>query len=98
MAIYWFSYVLLKKLNDNLECNSQKYHYSTRGKNKIYIRACKTAVIQNSVLNMASRLFNKLPERIRILENLRSFKTEVKILLFTKTFYSVDEFLHFNFS
>jgi hypothetical protein len=41
---------------------------------------------------MASILFNKLPERIRILEILRSFKKEVKILLFTKTFYSVDEF------
>jgi hypothetical protein len=92
------SLCFIKKLNDNLECNSQKYHYSTRGKNKIYIRACKTAVLQNSVLNRASRLFNKLPERIRILENLRSFKKEVKILLFTKKFYSVDESLHSNFS
>jgi hypothetical protein len=44
------------------------------------------------VLNRASRLFNKLPERIRILENHKSFTNEVKILLFTKTFYSVEEF------
>jgi hypothetical protein len=69
------SLCFIKELNDNLECNSQKYHYSTTGKKKIYIQAYKTAVLQNSVLNMASRLFNKLPERIRILENLRSLKT-----------------------
>jgi hypothetical protein len=33
----------IKQLNENLEYNSQKYHYSTRGKNKLYIRACKTS-------------------------------------------------------
>jgi hypothetical protein len=92
------SLCFIKKLNDNLECNSQKYHFSTRGKNKIYIRGCKTAVLQNSVLNMASRVFNKLSERIRTSENFRNFKKEVKILLFTKTFYLVDEFLHSDFS
>jgi hypothetical protein len=55
-------------------------------------------MMMNSVLNILSRLFSKLPERIRMLETFRSFKKEVKILLFTKTFYSVDEFLHSNFS
>jgi hypothetical protein len=48
------SLCFIKKLKDNLECNSKKYHYSTRGKNKIYTRAYKTAVLQKSVLNMAS--------------------------------------------
>jgi hypothetical protein len=61
----------IKQLKDTLECHSQKYHYNTRGKNKLYIRVCKTALLQNNVLNMASRVYNKLPERIRILEVLK---------------------------
>jgi hypothetical protein len=47
---------------------------------------------------MVTRLFNKLPDRIRILDNLRSFIKEVEILLLTKTFYLVGTFLHSNFS
>jgi hypothetical protein len=61
----------IKRLKDTLECNSQKYQYNIRGKNKLYIRVCKTALLQNNVLNMASRLYNKLLERIRILEVLK---------------------------
>jgi hypothetical protein len=60
----------IKQMRDNLECSFQKYEYNTRGKNKLYIRTCKTALFQNNVLNKASRLYNKLLERIRILENL----------------------------
>jgi hypothetical protein len=68
-----------------------------RGKNKLYyIRTCKTALFQNKVLNKASRLYNKLLERIRILENFRSFIKEVKLLLISNIFYSIDEFLNSN--
>jgi hypothetical protein len=74
----------IKQMRDNLERNLQKYEYHTRGKNKLYIRACKTALFQNNVL------------RIRLLENCRSFKKEVKLLLISNTFYSVDEFLNSN--
>jgi hypothetical protein len=82
----------IKKLKDNLECNSQRYEHNRRAKNKLYIQACNTALFQNSVLHMASRLYNKLPERIRTLENYRCFK-EVKLLITSNTFYLVDEFL-----
>jgi hypothetical protein len=84
-------------LNEHLEYNSQKYQYSTRGKNKLYIRACKTVVLQTNVINMASRLYNNLPEKIIILDNFRSFKKEVKKLLLTDTFYLIDEYLNFKY-
>jgi hypothetical protein len=83
----------IRKLKDNLKCNSQRYEHNTRGKNKLYIQACNTALFQNNVLNKASRLYNKLPEIIRTLENYRCFKKEVKLLLTSNTFYLVDEFL-----
>jgi hypothetical protein len=64
--------------------------------NYTYIQTCKWALFQNKVLNKASRLYNKLPERIRILENFRSFKKEIKSLLIPNIFYSIDEFLNSN--
>jgi hypothetical protein len=71
-SIYIFvTLCFIKRLKDTLECNSQKYQYNTRGKNKLYFRVCKTALLQNNVLNMTSRLYDKLPERIRILEVLK---------------------------
>jgi hypothetical protein len=89
---------LIKKLKDNMKCNSHRYEHNTRGKNKLYIQACNIALFQNSVLNKASRLYNtKLPERMRTLENYRCFKKEVKLLLISNTFYSVDEFFNHNF-
>jgi hypothetical protein len=61
-----------------LEVKKKKYIYIYI---YIHIRARKTDVLQNSMLNMESKLFNKLPERIRIFEDLRSFK---KGILFGK--------------
>jgi hypothetical protein len=80
-----------------LERNSQIYQHNTRGKNKVHTRTCRTALVQNNVLNNAIRLYNKLPERIRVFENFRSFKKEVKSLLIANTLYSVDEFLNSSF-
>jgi hypothetical protein len=76
-----------------LERNSQIYQHHTRGKNKIHIRACRATLFQKYVLHSAVGLYNKLPERIRVLESFRSFKKEVKSLLITNTVYSVDKFL-----
>jgi hypothetical protein len=88
LTLYIGNTKFYQKIKDYLECNSQKYEHNTRGKNKLYIQACNTALFQKN-----SRLYNKLPERIRILENYRCFKKEVKLLLTSNTFYSVDEFL-----
>jgi hypothetical protein len=67
------------------------YDYNTRCKNKLSKDV--TALWQNSVLNMAIRIYKKLLERIRILNSFRCFKKEVKLLLISSTFYSIDEFL-----
>jgi hypothetical protein len=73
------------------------YDYNTRGKNKLFIQACNTAVYQNSVINKAIRLHNKLLERIRTLKNFRCFKKEVKLMLISNTIYSIDEFVKSKF-
>jgi hypothetical protein len=86
-----------KQMGESLEGNSQIYQHNTRGKHKVHIRACKTAFLQNNVLNNAIRLYNKLPEKISILGNFRSSKKEVKSLLIAKTLYLFDEFLNSSF-
>jgi hypothetical protein len=83
-----------KQVGDSLERNSQINQHDTRGKNKVHIQAWKPALSQNNVLNNTIRLLNKLPKRIRVLANLRSFKKEVKSLLIANTLYSVDLFLN----
>jgi hypothetical protein len=52
------------------------------------------SLLSSKVLNNEIRLYNKLPERIRVLGNFRSFKNEVKSLMIAKTLYSIDEFLN----
>lgn len=83
----------IKKLEGNLKFNFQMYDYNTRGKNKLFVQGCNKTLYQNSVMNMAIRLYNKLHERIRILNNFRSFNKDVKLLLISNTFYSTDECL-----
>jgi len=39
------------------------------------------------------RIFNKLPEGIRKIKNLNSFKRNFHVYLLNKTYYSVDEFI-----
>jgi hypothetical protein len=50
------------------------YDYNMTGKNKLFIQACNTALYQNSVINKAIRLYNKLPERIRTIKILDVLK------------------------
>ena len=45
--------------------------------------------------NMGIKLFNKLPIQIKQLGNYKGFKTEVKTFLLHNSFYTIDEFLHF---
>ena len=41
---------------------------------------------------MGTKLYNKLPNYIKNLENLKPFKKQIKAFLLQQTFYSVDEY------
>jgi hypothetical protein len=68
----WKYYVLSKYWKVIWKANS-RYMIIIRGRNKLFIQACNTALYQNSVINKAIRLYKKLPERIRTLKNFRCF-------------------------
>jgi len=44
---------------------------------------------------MAINLYNKEPENIKKLDKLKLFKKELKSLILSNSFYSVDQFLQF---
>jgi hypothetical protein len=43
---------------------------------------------KKSVINMGIRLYNKLPDRIKMVDNYKSFKREIKLILLRNSFYS----------
>ena len=56
---------------------------------------CRTDIFKKSVNNMGTKLYNKLPNYLKNLENLKLFKKQFKAFLLQQTFYSVDEYLFY---
>jgi hypothetical protein len=50
---------------------------------------------KKSVTNLGTKLYNKLPNYIKKLENLKPLKKQLKVFLLQQTFYSVDEYLSY---
>ena len=57
-----------------------------------YQQYCNTSNYQKSVLNMGTKLFNKLPSQIKHLDNYNKFKKELKNFLLVNSFYTLAEF------
>jgi hypothetical protein len=49
------------------------------------------------MINMGISLYNKVPDEIKLRENLNSFKKGLKSFLLKHSFYSVDEFISSEF-
>ena len=72
--------------------NLEIHEHNTRKRHDLHIQHCNTVLYQRSVINMGIKLFNKLPIQIKQLDNLKSFKTEVKTFLVHDSFHTIDEF------
>lgn len=69
---------------------------SERLQHKICAHPSKTALLSKSILGMAPRIYNKLPEHLRIICEISKFKAYVKEYLTKKAYYSCNEFLSDN--
>jgi hypothetical protein len=49
--------------------------------------------LKKSVVNMGIKLYNKVPDNIKNLENYNKLKKEFRSFLLKHAFYSVDEFI-----
>jgi len=59
----------------------------------IHILLCNTDLFKRSVINMETKLYNKLPGSVKGIDSNKTFKKELKSFLLLHTFYSVEEFV-----
>ena len=59
----------------------------------IHVQSHKTDIYKNSVLNMETKVYNKLPSYVKEIDNYKAFKKQQKEFLLRHTFYSIEEFI-----
>lgn len=94
------AYILevLKRTKENystFENKCTKHDHLIRHRSDLQTNNTKLSTSQKSISFMGPKLFNKLPEKLRVLET-KLFGRRVKALLLKQTFYSVQEFLQCN--
>ena len=55
----------------------------------VHIWSYKTYIYKNSVINMGTKVYNKLPGYIKEIDGCKAFKKELKLFLLLHTFYSM---------
>jgi len=83
----------LKRYCQSLELNVNVHNHNTRRKMDIHIKSHRTNLYKNSVINMGSIIYNKLPDHLKEIDSFKVFKKKLKLFLLLHTFYSVEEFL-----
>jgi hypothetical protein len=83
----------IKANNKGLKQNLTIHDYETQHRSDFETQFCRTDIFKKSVINLGTKLYNKLPNYLKNLENLKSFKKQLKAILLQQTFYSVDEYL-----
>ena len=82
-----------KKTNQLPFCTEFLYTSLTLHDMDIHIQVHKTDLYKRSVINMGTKLYNKLPSYIKGIDSYKTFKRELKSLLLMHSLYSVEEFL-----
>lgn len=92
-CIYIFEVLKLtiKNINDKPQ-NSTIHTYSTRQCNNLHIPFCYTRKNQNGTHIMGLKMYNTLPNYIRIIKDEAKMLSEIKIYLAKNAFYSIKEF------
>jgi hypothetical protein len=85
----------IKKYKESLEQNIHIHIHNTQRKLDLHVQYCNTVLFRKSVLNTGIRLYNKVPDHIKMRDNFKSFKRDLKSFLLQHSFYSVDEFMEF---
>jgi len=81
----------LRRHHQFVELNSSVHAYNTQGKRDIHIQSYKTDLYKGSVINMGSKLYNKLPDYIKETESYKTFRKQLKSFRLRHAFYSVEE-------
>jgi len=91
-SLYILECLVLAHRNKVFTKTSAVHNYSTRQKEDLRTSFCRLKSVQNSINHWAPKLFNRLPQKVRILEP-RPFKNVVRHFLVEHSFYNMDEFM-----
>jgi hypothetical protein len=83
----------IKKYCQSLDLNSNIHEYNTQRKVDIHVQAYKTDLYKKSVINMGTKLHNKMPGYVKEVVNYKSFKKELKSFLLHHALCTVEEFV-----
>jgi hypothetical protein len=72
-------YILLRK--EELKWNLTGHDHETRHRLDFQTQFCRTDIFKKSVSNMGIKLYNKLPNYLKNLENTTFFKKQLKTFL-----------------
>ena len=84
----------IKRYKGNLKQNLTIHGHNTKSKLNFHVQFCNTVLFQESVVNISTKLYNKVPE-YKKRETFKLFKKELKSVLLSHFLYSADEFLQF---
>ena len=77
--------------------NWEIHSHNTRTANNLHVPAANTTKYKKGVYYMGSKIFNQLPNHIKVLVNKEKiFKKTLQTFHIYNVFYSIDEFLNFN--
>jgi hypothetical protein len=83
----------IRKHHQFVDLNSNVHAHITWRKMDIHIQSYNTDLYKRSVINMGTKLYNKLPGYIKEIDSYKTFKKKLKSLLLLHSFYSVEEFV-----
>jgi hypothetical protein len=76
----------IRKYCQSLEINSHVHNYNTQRKMDFHVQSYKTDIYKNSVINMGTKVYNKLPGYIKEIRNYKAREKELKSFLLLHTF------------
>lgn len=85
-----------KKILHTQALNRNIHDHDTRQKENLHTLKYRSKLTQNNSNYINSKLYNKLPDHIKNIQKIESFKYTLKSLLLKKAYYTVDEYLNDN--
>jgi hypothetical protein len=93
-SVYVLEIVCYIKVNmRGLKQNLDGHDHNTRHRSDFQTQFCRTDIFKRSVNNVGVKLYNKLPNYLKNLENVRVLRKQLKAFFLQQTFYSVDKYL-----
>jgi hypothetical protein len=77
-CVYIMETVYIKLYNEGLKQNLVKHDYKPRNRLDLQTQFCRTNIFKKSVNNLGTKLYNKLPNYLKNVENSKLFKKQLK--------------------